>query len=384
MPENILETFENITRSLRAYLPEKIRPFSREKDVTSRAVFITGMRGVGKTVFALYKMPEDGLYISADHPILSGMKLFDVVERAFKEGYTHVVVDEVHNFLDWAKDAKALHDLYPKKTLWIIDSSSALPKPHTVDLSRRFPQFKIPLLSFREYLNLKYGFDTPPFDPFSPDEETIFRIVRNFDVLGEFNQYLSGGSRPFFLEGMFKEKLLASVEKSIYFDIPYLVPSIKENHFYLMKAIIRYLLYSPVPTINLETLSREFGVSKPKMYQLLQAMSDVDLITIIRKERDFSAFSKGAKMFLKDFSLYFAAGGNKGSAREAFVSYCLSMKGSVFACKDEKMCDFLFENIKIEVGGKSKSKKQSDVVISFEIELPVKNRLPAWTLAMSW
>jgi len=382
--ENVIETFESITKSLRAFLPERIRPFSKEARLSERGVFITGVRGVGKTVFALYKMPDNALYIAADHPILSGLKLFDVVERIFKEGYYHVVIDEIHNFMDWAKDVKVLYDLFPRKSLWLIDSNSALPKAHAADLSRRFPKFKVPLLSFREYLNLKYGLDYPVIDPFSPDEKFMLDVLRKVDILPEFNQYLSGGTRPFFLEGMFREKLFASIEKSIHFDIPYLVPSIKENHFHMMKAVIRYLLYSPAPTVNIEKLSREFAISKPKMYQLLQAMSEVDLISIVRRERDFSAFSKGAKMFLKDFSLYFTMNANKGSGREAFVNYCLSMMGDVFACKDERICDFVINGMKMEVGGKSKGKKGSDIVVSFDIELPVKNKIPAWILAMGW
>ena len=63
-------------------------------------------------------------------------------------------------------------------------------------------------------------------------------------------------------------------------------------------------------------------------------------------------------MFPKDFSLYFTMNANKGSGREAFVNYCLSMMGDVFACKDERICDFVINGVKVEVGGNRKTKSQ--------------------------
>jgi hypothetical protein len=47
--------------------------------------------------------------------------------------------------------------------------------------------------------------------------------------------------RRFFLEGFYQAKLLATLEKSLFHDVLYLVPQIQESHIGLMNAIIGQL-----------------------------------------------------------------------------------------------------------------------------------------------
>ncbi|RMG03077.1 MAG: ATP-binding protein, partial [Nitrospirae bacterium] len=42
------------------------------------------------------------------------------------------------------------------------------------------------------------------------------------------------------------------------------------------------------------------------------------------------------------------------------------------------------DGMKIEVGGRSKKGKSADFVISDELELPVRERIPLWLLGMGW
>jgi len=60
--------------------------------------------------------------------------------------------------------------------------------------------------------------------------------------------------RHFFLEGFYQAKHLATIEKSLFHDVLYLVPQIQKLHIGLMNAIIGQLATSTVPTINVESL----------------------------------------------------------------------------------------------------------------------------------
>lgn len=82
--------------------------------------------------------------------------------------------------------------------------------------------------------------------------------------------------------------------------------------------------------------------------------------------------------------MYYAFEGEIGNFREAFVVFALKEIGKIYAVKNEEEGDYVFEGIKIEVGGKSKKKKSSDFVIRDDVDLPVRNVIPMWMLGMLW
>ena len=125
----------------------------------------------------------------------------------------------------------------------------------------------------------------------------------------------------------------------------------------------------------------EWDLGKEKLYNLLYVMERSELINIVRKPSKFT-YTKGAKIFLSDPSMYSCFKGNLGSAREAFVAMCLKEKYEVSACKYERDCDFVVNGRKIEVGGRSKKRKEAGFVVSDEIDFPVRNKIPLWMLGL--
>lgn len=80
-------------------LPNRIRPFVRAYKELPRACMLTGARGVGKTTFLLYHAQLQKrriLYLSADNPTLAAESLYDIVSFMFLNGFSGVIVDEVH------------------------------------------------------------------------------------------------------------------------------------------------------------------------------------------------------------------------------------------------------------------------------------------------
>ena len=382
----IVERLESFQQRLLQQLPQKFRPIFDSIILDARAYLMTGPRGVGKTTFLLSNIKNvHGLYFSADNPITLSIPLFDLVETIFMQGYEQVFIDEIHNAKDWSIHVKALYDSFPNKKIIISDSSSVLLRTGLGDLSRRFLIKRIPLLSLREYIYLKTNEILPCFDPFNSTPSEMLESVKNINIMKAYRDYLKEGFRPIFLEGSYPERLWNIIEKIIYKDIPFFVPQLAENHLRFMNAVIGHLAISKIPTVNVNSLCSKWELGKRKLYQLLTAMEHTGLIRIIRKKNDTKVNSIGAKIFLEEPSIYYLFDSKIGNIRECYVTTLLQEGDkNVYASENEQNADFIVDGIKLEVGGKNKNIKQADFVIKDDIDVPLRNTLPMWTLGFMY
>lgn len=383
-----IERAEQIQARLLTHQPDRIRDWSRHFSLPERAGLLSGPRGVGKTTWMLSQVEAHHmLYLSADNPVLSTAPLFDLIKGIFMRGYEGVLIDEVHYAADWARHLKAAYDAFPKHRITASDSSTVILRKEMADLSRRFPIHTMPLLSFREFLTLKLNRDIPQIDPFNLPKNVIQTLVKDINVLRFFREYLNGGFRPFFLEekNLYQEKVMSTITKTMESDIPFLVPQITENHLRLMHSVVGYLAVSTVPTLQVNSLCREWGLGKEKLYQLLAAMERAHLLRIIRKRNDTKINSVGAKLLLHEPSVYGVFGKNEGTQREAFTAAAFADAGyTVSASSNETDCDFIVNGLRIEVGGQSKKIKSADLVIRDNTDLPSGNILPMWLIGLAY
>lgn len=367
-------------------LPSISRPYLDGVQLhKQRTALVTGPRGVGKTSFLLREAQKHGnaLYISADHPLVSTCQLWELGEKAFLSGYSGLIVDEVHFAANWSAHLKSLYDSFPDKFIWASDSSSLILRLGTHDLSRRFPSQYVPFLSLREYMTLRGLPKLKTFDPLRAQPEDFEEALAHPNLLAYFRDYLHEGFRPIFTEGQYQNKILGIIEKTIMSDIPFFVPGTQENHLRLMRAIMGYLATANIPTLNIDSLSREWSVGKEKLYALLSVMDEVGLITIVRLPSDHKATGKGAKIFFADPTMYGALNGNLGNVREAFVVASFKQAGkTVHAADKEVDGDLLVDGFLLEVGGKHKKRKKADYVMRDDSERPVENGIPLWSLGM--
>ncbi len=377
---------EQIQARLLTHQPERLRDWSENFEMPQRAGLLSGPRGVGKTTWMLSQIEKHHLlYFSADNPVLSTTHLFDLLEGIFMRGYEGVLVDEVHYATDWARHLKAAYDAFPNHKILASDSSTVVLRKEMSDLSRRFPAHTMPLLSFREFLMLKLNRSISPIDPFNPATSDVQALVKQVNVLRLFRDYLNGGFRPFFMEDsqLYQEKVMNTVTKTMESDIPFLVPQITENHLRIMHAVIGYLAVSTVPTLQVNSLCREWGIGKEKLYQLLTAMERAHLLRIVRKRNDTKMNSVGAKLLLHEPSVYNFFGHNEGTQREAYVATAFSDAGyRLFAATNETDCDFMVNDIRIEVGGRTKKAKSADFVVRDNADLPSGKILPMWLIGL--
>ncbi|MBM4253941.1 MAG: ATP-binding protein [Deltaproteobacteria bacterium] len=385
-PNDIMDNLAATQSRLLAAQPVRMRlAYDRWDLKACRATLILGPRGIGKTSLLLREAERHGniLYLSADHPYLDEVSLWTIAETAFLRGYDGVAIDEVHFARDWSRHLKAIYDSYPKKIIWASDSSSVVLRSSVGDLSRRFLQMRLSYLSLREYIHLKDGIELPTLNPFTAKPAEFSRILDATNVMAAFTSYTEEGFRPFFIEGNYADRLLAVLEKSIHADVPYFVPQIQENHLRLMRAVVSHLALAAIPTINIDGMCSEWSLGKEKLHQLLGVLEHLEIIRIIRFQKDRRRLSKGAKLFVADPTIYSVLGGNKGSRREAMVCTFLAMAGfNVTASDNETLCDFVANDVTLEVGGQSKKRKKADWVIRDDTDRPSGKSIPLWSLSM--
>jgi predicted AAA+ superfamily ATPase len=331
------------------------------------------------------------LYLSADNPLLAGESLYNAVKSVFMAGYEGIIIDEVHYARDWSLHLKALYDDFPTHKLWVSDSSSLVLRSGYGDTSRRFVPIKMPFLSFREFLYLETGTELAPIDPFNLGPSLPVRPSP--EILTAFRKYRAVGTRPFYAEGNFEERLMAVLDKTLYADVPFFLPNVTDGNLRLMRAIVGTLASAGVPRLQVRSLCADWGIGAEKLYQILAVMESVEVLRILRVEKDTKAKTAGDKLFFADPALYPLLRGNAGTAREALVAtLCAEGGWKVETTRDDSTGDFVISrageggerNLKLEVGCASKSLKSADVVIRDDIDYPTSHALPLWLLGLGW
>ena len=347
---------------------------------------LSGARGCGKTTFLLHhSLGKRMLYFSADNPKVINEPLYDFVAALFMQGYEGVIIDEVHFATKWSLHLKALYDDFPGKYIWISDSSSLVLRKGEGDLSRRYVPIKMPLMSFREFLYLETGKEYSTYQL----GDSALPVVPDAELLNHFQQYREHGMRPFYQEKDFEARYMAIIDKMLDKDIPFFVPSVTDNNFRVMRAVIGSLANASIPRIQVKSLCTDWAIGADKLYQLLFVMEQIDLIRVVRYSSDNKARSTGAKMLFADPCAYHVLQANLGTEREAYIACCFAQAGySVMAIKDETKGDFLITNGAtshiLEVGGKTKTPKKSDFVMRDNTDYPAGNAIPLWLIGMMW
>ena len=128
-----------------------------------RLVIIKGQRGTGKTTMILqyiksrFSDTEQTLYVSLDDIYFSNNTLSDLADGFVKDDGKFLFIDEVHRYKNWAQEIKNIFDFYPDLHLMVTGSSALDFYINMADLGRRATVYTLPVLSFREYLNLFYN-----------------------------------------------------------------------------------------------------------------------------------------------------------------------------------------------------------------------------------
>jgi len=356
-----------------------------------KLVGIIGPRGVGKTTLLLQFLKQSSqkyLYFSADDVVFQDLKLYDLVDEAYTLGRKLVVIDEIHKYKNWAGEIKNIYDAFPDIQIRISGSSMINILFEKYDLSRRLVLYKVPHLSFREFLSMQKSehFEKLKLEDILSNAEQLSSelVFKHDDLYALFRDYLEYGAYPFFIEGKknFSKKLFNALDKVINEDIPSL-NKIDYAHVIIFKKLIFRLVEAEKPfQVNVAKLSREFGISEPTLYTYFDILEKSRIFTPIKKYSKKISKKPEKLLFSNSNILYSYANEfdrevEIGTVRETFFVNCFE-KIFYSDVGDFKVGDCLFE-----VGGKNKSFKQiKDVENSFvvaDIDYTVNDKkIPLW------
>lgn len=356
----------------------------------SRLICIMGQKGVGKSTLMLQHIKrfdnlDETLYVSADNMYFAGHTLYELAGSFFSQGGKRLYIDEIHKYKGWSTEIKNIYDDYP--SLQVVYSGSsllALKQGNKADLSRRSIPYEMPGLSFREFLNIRNGWNLK-----TSTLEEILQGKVDFPY-GEhrpikyYKEYCRIGFYPFFKEGDAEIRLQNAILANVEDDIPKYAEMTVAAAAKLKKLM--YILAKSVPfKPSNETLGRDLSLSRNVVPDYIGYLETSGLFNALRDPGySDTILGKIEKLYLGNSNIAYSLSEdgiiNGGNMRETnFLAWTRQV------CKptSSKISDFEINGITFEVGGKNKKgqqikEAQSGYLVKDDLEYASGHSIPIW------
>ncbi len=359
----------------------------------SRLIGIVGPRGVGKTTIILQYIKENldskkGLYVSADDLYFSENKLYNLAEEFYKSNGQHLFIDEIHKYQNWSQEIKNIYDSFPTLKITFTGSSVLDILKGTADLSRRALIYKLQGLSFREYLSLFHGIETPIYS-INEIIENKAKIEGVLHPIPLFQDYLNKGYYPFGKEDEFEIRLGQIILQTLEVDIPQFA-NLNIGTSRKLKRLLTIIAESVPFKPNFSKLAEMIEASRNSLDDYFSYMEKAGLILQLRNEvGGIRELGKVEKMYLDNSNLIKTLVSNKsniGNIRETFFINQMRVNNNVIS---SKTADFKINDFTFEVGGKNKKQKQIEknnksFIVKDDIEYGYLNVIPLWAFGLNY
>lgn len=360
----------------------------------NRMTAIVGPRGVGKTTLLLqyiklHLSTKDALYVSAESIYFANHTLFDTAMRFSQYGGRHLFIDEVHKYKGWATELKMIYDNLPSLQVVFTGSSVLDIYKGTADLSRRVLVYHMQGLSFREFLNMRFGTDVPAYSLQQIVDHEVVLPQQIEHPLALFDEYIHHGYYPFFNDYGYEMRLGQIVSMTLETDIPQYANysiAVSTKLKELMQVIADSVPFKP----NMSTIATAVKVDRNKLPDYFDLMGRAGLISLLREPtKGVRVLGKVEKVYLDNTNLAFAlttSEPDKGNLRETFFFNQMRVNHSVF---NSPVSDFLIDGRTFEIGGRNKGQKQiaeaeDGYVVKDGIETGFGNVVPLWCFGMNY
>lgn len=390
----ILEPLLLLSGQIKAQKQPEYQRFLYQKiDFSQRLTGIMGSRGAGKTTLLLQYLQSISsdsktLYLIADHPLVGQHGLFALADAFQQIGGELLVIDEVHKCRNFEIDLKLIHDSFFNLKIIFTGSSAAAINHAKADLSRRAMIYTLPVLSFREFLELETNEVFPTLtlaEIIGDHSKHASDIISRIKPLAHLPDYLEHGAYPFYLSAgeTYLPRLLSASMQVIETDIPALYP-IDYDKVNALKKLMVMLCQSEPFDINISKLCGAVGLNQKTLYKYLGLLQAAGLLRLLgAKSSGVSIISKPDKLYLDNTNLFsvFCEQPKTGTLRETFFASMLSYQHTL---NYPKGGDFIVdEQYVFEIGGRSKTQKQiKDVqqswIVADNIEVGIERKIPLW------
>ncbi|MCE1164670.1 MAG: ATP-binding protein [Bacteroidetes bacterium] len=278
-------------------------PLVEETEV-KRALVLMGPRRVGKTVMMHHAIqgllekdvnPQKLCFINIENPIYNNISLSDLFAYARKANNDiekngwFVFFDEIQYLKNWEVHLKILVDDFPKSKFIVSGSAAAALKMKSLESGAgRFTDFKLPPLTFNEYIDLK-GFNnliTPTEIDWENNKIKFFSTININELNKLFIDYINFGGYP---EVIFSEKIKSNpgryirsdiVDKVLLRDLPslYGINDVQE-----LNSLFTTLAYYTGNEVSLDSLNNRLHVEKYLIKKYLDYLEAAFLIRIVKR-----------------------------------------------------------------------------------------------------
>ena len=353
-----------------------------------RILGILGQKGVGKSTLILQHIKRQGnvdesLYIVADDIYFSAHTLLETARDFFARGGKYLYIDEIHKYQNWSREIKNIYDSLPLLHVVYSGSSMLDLKQGGADLSRRVIEYHLPVWSFREYLNLRCGWQLK-----TATLDEVLKGKVDFPYGAErplmyFDEYMKKGCYPFSLEPEFETRLRQVVNTTVELDIPkYAQMTIAATR--KLKKFMYYISKSVPVKINYSDMARDLALDREDLPKYLEYLEKAELVSVLRMKANGDAIlRKMDKLYLQNPNMSYVLSGEKpndGNSRETIF---LCWTKNLYDTLESPISDFEIAGKTFEVGGRKKGKKQiqdatEGYVVKDNIEYVFDNQVPLW------
>lgn len=402
--KNIMDRlFERQDAMLNATSMKIVRDFINHVNWSAPMLCIRGPRGVGKsTLLRQYIIKNYGignetiLYCSLDWGYFTQHTLFETAEHFYKRGGKVLILDEIHKYNAWSREAKEIAEVFPSLKLILSGSSLLRLLDGDADLSRRCTNYDMPGLSFREYLMFYHDIELnahPLEEILEAPKPIAVEVNAKCRPLQHFRDYLKYGYYPYYLRNPLDYHTL--IEQTVNYVIDVELPQLRgvnPANCRKLKALL-YVLAQQVPfVVDISKLASMVELQRNTVIEYLNYLNDAKILSLLYSDLiSVKKMQKPGKIFLDNTNMLYALSTTAvqiGTVRECFVVNQLSHKHTVEYGKQQG--DFKIDGKwTIEVGGEKKSFAQiADISNSFiladDIEMPRGAKIPLWMMGLTY
>ncbi|MBR5336430.1 MAG: ATP-binding protein [Lachnospiraceae bacterium] len=372
----------------------------RRIDWRDRLIMISGSRGTGKTTMLLQHIKaafvgkyDAALYVSLDNLWFETHSLAELVDIHFKNGGTHIFIDEVHYLKNWQLLIKNLYDDYPKLNIVYTGSSILKMDKNSGDLSRRQVSYNIPGLSFREYLYFEGIIEAEEVsleELIKAHKDIAGSLTGGTFLLKHFSDYLLKGYYPFYKEVFsgYGQRLSQITNQILESDYP-AVENINYSTVQKIKKMLYILAQSCPQTPNMVRLYDQLGTDRNQGLKMLYILDRANLLNLLSSEKNtLKNMSRPDKIYCDNTNIMYSLTENinTGTKRETF--FLNQLRSAGYEVLYPSCGDFIVNGrFLFEVGGKDKSFDQiKDIPDSFlaidDVEVGRGNKIPLWMFGL--